>query len=156
MSLKSEEDDVIGRSVTVMPTPRVIQEEDFFFNNSTDSYSEEDLDLGLGYFPGLSNVDPGRLFGEVQNNEVESSAALSVSSSQPEATSPLRNDCMWDGCQLPPLSWIPNDASSILFSTSRGTQLDTIGSIRTETPLSNHDSDMDIVLNSEVQNKVTE
>lgn len=160
--IESEEDDVSGCSWTAMPTPPVSPKGAAISNNNnnTDSSSEEDLDLGLSdllgldYFPGLSGVDPEWLFGEVQN-EVEASAALPVACSPPEASSPLRHDCMWAGhCpaveqhrgsshQLPPLSSSPNDASSILLSTSCRTRLDTLGSIRPETPLSLSDSEME-------------
>ena len=131
---------------------------------------DDDLDLGLGdilglqdcYLPGLSGFDQEWLFGEVQNEvaaqpEVTTSTTCPVGETTP---SPLRHDCMWAGhcpaeeqhrltsClhpQLPSflLSSSPTDPSHILMSTSCRTRLDTLGSIRPETPLSLSDSEMD-------------
>lgn len=129
---------------------------------------EDDLDLGLGdilgltdcYLPGLSAFDQDWLFGEVQN-EVQPEVTAATSCAVGETTpSPLRHDCMWAGhCpaeeqhrltsglhpQLPSflLSSSPTDPSHILMSTSCRTRLDTLGSIRPETPLSLSDSEMD-------------
>ncbi len=132
---------------------------------------DEDLDLGLGEL--ISGLDPSGLFldgfGDPDSwlNEVfqaEATVPDVLQDSKCDSVNELRHDCMWAGhcpaeehrskkdlVQLPCLLSSSPPESTVLsmaalpcvLPVANRTRLDTLGSIRPETPLSLSDSELD-------------
>ena len=164
-------DDLWNKFDMMLPTPPVSPSHDVPTERLIgDASDAEDLDLGLGDFLGLdipgfldgSDADSDWLFEEIfrETPPVAVVAAASVASCDVkcgELVGELRHDCMWAGhCpaeehrlkkELPTLlSTSPTETTLLAVvapQRERRARLDTLGSIRPETPLSLSDSELD-------------
>ncbi|KAI9556373.1 Myc [Daphnia sinensis] len=146
-----------------MPTPPVSpsRSNDNDIKKETTSVIDEDLDLGLGELIGgldlfFDHLDPDAWFNDLQTDAI-------VPDILPESkcdVNELRHDCMWAGhcpaeehrskkelpCLLsssPPESTVLTMPCVLPVVGGCRTRLDTLGSVRPETPISQSDSELD-------------
>ena len=147
----------------IMPTPPVSPSHSDNETVTKPESMEEDLDLGLGEL-GL-DLPQGLMLDELESDswlneifQVDATVPDVLDATKCEVVNELRHDCMWAGhCpaeehrgkkdQLPILSSSPPESTVLSMSTlpipAQRTRLDTLGSIRPETPLSLSDSELD-------------
>jgi len=161
-------DDLWKKFDMMLPTPPVSPSHEISERVSLIDSDAEDLDLGLGDILGLdipgfldgNDADSDWLFEEIFRETTPKSLKskkIDAAHQCGDLVGELRHDCMWAGhCpaeehrlkkELPTLlSTSPTEATllpTLLPREARRARLDTLGSLRPETPLSLSDSELD-------------